>query len=151
MPKAPDVLKNVIRFWIETVNFHIRYHSQMNFPRITGVSNIVTRPTNVHQPFKSLNSLAVSHTVAPSRDNTYRIRFQKHGPEHLIANGRYCNGLPRWVHLDQIQKQILKSTARLPQYIDVVHTVGQQFFPLDHLLSFNPHTRPKIGLTHHLT
>jgi len=92
----------------------IGYPSQTNFPPITGMRNIITRPTSVRQPLKSLNRLTIPHSVAPSRDNNYRIWFQKHGPEHLVANGRYCNDLPEGVHLDQFEKQIPKSTACLP-------------------------------------
>jgi hypothetical protein len=63
----------------------------------------------------------------PSRDKTYSIIFQQHCPEYLTANGRYCYSFPKGVHLDQIQKQIFKRAACLPQYIDV-HAVGLEFF-----------------------
>jgi hypothetical protein len=98
----------------------------MNLPSITGMSNIVRCKTNIHQPLKSFNRLAMSHSVPCSRDNTYSVWFQKYCPEHLIANGRYSNSLTKGVHFDQFQKQIPKGTARMPQYIDIVHTVGQQ-------------------------
>jgi len=32
--------------------------------------------------------------------------------------------------MEQVQKQIPKSTGCLTQYIDVVHTLGQQFLPI---------------------
>jgi len=123
----------------------------MNFFPITGMSNIVMPPTNMRQSLKSLNRLAIPHTVAPSWDNTYRIRFLSHSQEHLFANRRYCDSLPKGVHLDHFQKQIPKSTTCLPQYIDVVHSVGQQFFPIVKNFVLPPHTRPKIGIVHHLT
>jgi len=85
------------------------------------------------------------------RDNTYRIWFQKHGPVHLVAYGRYCNSLLKCVHLDQFQKQIPKITTCLPQYINVVHAVGQQFHPTLKNCPLTPRTKPKIGLVHHLT
>ena len=74
----------------------------------------------------------------PFRDNTYRICFQEHGPEHLVANGKYFNRLPKGVHLDQIQKEIPKSTACLPMYIDDVHAVGHQFLRIVENSVFNP-------------
>jgi hypothetical protein len=54
---------------------------------ITGMSNIVSRPNNVRQTLNSLNRLAVYLTLAPSLDNTYSMRIQKHGLEHHVANG----------------------------------------------------------------
>jgi hypothetical protein len=100
----------------------------MYFPPIIGMSDIAPGPTNVRQPLKGLNRLAVSHSVPRSRDNTYSARFQKHCPEYLIAYGSYRNSLPKWVHLDQIQKQISKSTACLPQYVHIIQAVGQKLF-----------------------
>jgi len=98
----------------------------MYIPPITGMNNIVSRPTNIRPPLKGFNSLAVSYSVPSSRDNTYSIRFQEHRPENLIANGRYCNGLAEWVHFNQFQKQIAKCTACLPQYINIINAVGQE-------------------------
>ena len=129
MPKTPYVLKDFVRLFAVPINFHIGYPSQTNFPPVTGMRNI-TRPTNVRQPLKRLNRVTIPHTVASSRYNTYRIWCQKHSPEHLIANGRYSNGLPKGVHLDKIKKHIPKSIACLPQCIDVVNAVGQQFLPI---------------------
>jgi hypothetical protein len=54
---------------------------------IVGTSNIISRPTNVRQRLKSLNRFKVTHTVAPSQDNTCIIGLKKHGPEHLVAYG----------------------------------------------------------------
>ena len=98
------VLKDLFRLLSVPVNFHIRYPWQLNLPPISGVSNIVTCLTHVRQPLKCFNSLAVSRTVAPSQDNTHRIRFQEYGSEHLITNGRYCYSLPKGVYLNQFQK-----------------------------------------------
>jgi len=56
----------------------------------------------------------------------YSVWFKEHCPEHLIANGRYRDSLNKVVHFDQFQKQIPKRTERLPQYIDIVHAVGQE-------------------------
>jgi hypothetical protein len=97
----------------------------MNLTSITGMSNIVPCPTNIRQPLKGFARLANTHSVPCSRDNTYSVWFQKHCPEHLIANGRYSDSLPKGVHFDQLQKQIPKRTTRLHQYIDIVHAVGQ--------------------------
>jgi hypothetical protein len=69
-----------------TIKIHITYPSQMNFPPITSASKIVKRQTNVRWSLKIINSLPFSYTVAPSRDNTYRIQVQKYGLEHLVAN-----------------------------------------------------------------
>ena len=96
-----------------TIKIHITYPSQMNFPPITSASKIVKRQTNVRWSLKIINSLPFSYTVAPSRDNTYRIQVQKYGLEHLVANWRYCNGFPKGFQLDQFQKQIPKSTSSL--------------------------------------
>jgi len=85
-----------------------------------------------------MNRLPILHKLTPSRDNNYRIWFKKHGPEHLVANGRYFNGWSKVVHLDQFQKQIRKSTAFLPKYIDVVHAVDQQFLPIFKKIVFFP-------------
>jgi len=49
MPKTIYVLKDLMRLFTVPVNFHIRYPGQMNLPPISGVSNIVFRPTNVRQ------------------------------------------------------------------------------------------------------
>jgi hypothetical protein len=46
--------------------------------------------------------------------------------------------LPKGVHLDQFKNQIPKSTACLPQYIDVVYAVSQQFLPVVKIFVFNP-------------
>jgi hypothetical protein len=100
----------------------------MNFPLITDMSDIAPCSSNVHQPLKGFKRLAISDSVPRSRDNTYSVRFQKHCPEYLIANGRYCYSLPKWIHLDQLQKQISKSTARLPQYVHIIQAVGQKLF-----------------------
>jgi len=71
MPKAPEVLKDFICLCAVPIDFHIRYTSQTNFPPITGMRNIVTRPTKERQPLKSLNRRANNiHMVAPSQDNT---------------------------------------------------------------------------------
>ena len=138
MAKPSKVFKDFIRFFAVPINFHIRYSSQTKFPPITGMSNIITRPTHLSRPLKSMNRLTKPRTVALFRDNTHSIWFQKHGPEHLVANGRYCNGLPKRVQLDQFQKQISKCTACLPQYIDVVQAVSQQFLPIAKTLSLTP-------------
>jgi hypothetical protein len=100
----------------------------MYFPPITGMSDIAPGPINVRQPLNGLKRLAVYHSVPRSRDNTYSVRFKKHCPEYLIANGRYRYSLPKWVHLDQFQKQISKRTACLPQYVHIIEAVGQQLF-----------------------
>ena len=83
----------------------------MNVSPITGMNNIVTIPTNVCKPLKSLKKLAIPHTVAPSRGNTYIIMFQSHGTEHLVANERYFDSLPNEV---EFHKQFPKK-ACLPQ------------------------------------
>jgi len=57
--KTPEVLKDFILLCAVSIKFHIRYPSQTNFPPITDMRNIVTRPTNVRQPLKSLNRLAI--------------------------------------------------------------------------------------------
>jgi len=71
---------------------------------ISGRNNIVPRPTNVHQPLKCFNKLAIQHSVKHSRVNTYSVWFRKHCPELVIANGRYRDGLPKRVHFYQFQK-----------------------------------------------
>jgi len=109
MPKPYEVLKSLIRRCTVRTNFHIFDPSQMNYPPISGMNNIVTRSTNVLQPLKKLNRLAIPHTVTPSRNNTYRIWFQKYGTDHRVANGGYFNGLPRGVLHAQFQKQIPKT------------------------------------------
>ena len=40
MPKTPKLLKHFIRIFTVTIDFHIWHPIQMNFPPITGVSNI---------------------------------------------------------------------------------------------------------------
>jgi len=70
----------------------------------SGMSNIVTLPTNISQPLKKFKSLAVSRSVPLSRDNTCGVSFQKHRPQHRIANGRYFDDLPKIVHFDQFKK-----------------------------------------------
>ena len=119
MPKAHELLIDLVRLCTVPVNAHISEPSQINFPPITGMNNVVTRPTYVRRPLNSLNRLTIPHTLAPSRDNTYRIWFQKNGTEHLLLKGRYYDSLRKGVHLDQFQIQIPKSTACLPQYIYV--------------------------------
>ena len=47
MPKAPKVLKDFFPLCTVPVDFHIWYPGQMNFPSISGMRNIVPRPTNV--------------------------------------------------------------------------------------------------------
>ena len=98
----------------------------MEFPPITGLNNVSSRP-NIRQPLKILNRLTIPHTLTPSRDNIYSVRFQEHGLEHLIANGQYSYPFPKGVHLNQFQKQISKRAACLPQYTHVVHARDQQF------------------------
>jgi len=71
-----------------------RYPGQMHFPPITGVNNFAC-PSHIRQPLKTFNRLTIPHTVTGSRDNTYSIRFQEHGSEYPIANGRYCNSFPK--------------------------------------------------------
>ena len=100
------------------------------------MSNIASRLTNVRKPLKRLNRLEVARTVAPSRYNTCSIRLQKYGKEHLVANGRYCYCFAEWVHLDQFQKQISKSTACLLQYIDIIHAVRQELFLISEYFVF---------------
>ena len=97
----------------------------MEFPPITGLNNVSSRP-NIRQPLKILNRLTIPHTLTPSRDNIYSVRFQEHGLEHLIANGQYSYPFPKGVHLNQFQKQISKRAACLPQNIKLVHAIGQQ-------------------------
>jgi len=99
MPKAHEVLKDFIRPFAVPINFHIMYPSQTKFPPITGMKNIVTLPSNVCQPLKSLNRLVIPHKVDTCRDNTYRIWFQKYGSQHVLANGRYFNILPKGVQI----------------------------------------------------
>jgi len=53
----------------------------MYLPPTTGMSNIVS--SDQCTPV-SLNRLAVSHTVTPYRDNTYRIWIQKYCLEELL-------------------------------------------------------------------
>jgi hypothetical protein len=117
----------------------------MYFPPITGMSNIVPCPINVCQPLRDLNRLAVSHKVPRSRDNTYSVRFQKHGPKYLISNGRYCYSLPKWFHLAKFQKQISKSVAFLPQYVNIIEAVGQQLVLITVVCLFAPRTISNIG------
>jgi len=107
-------------------SFTLGTPGKWDLPSITSMNNIVSRPTNVRQPLKGLNRLAISHSVHSSRYNTYSVCFQKYCPEHVTANWRYSDVLPKWVHFDEIEKQFPKRTACLPQYIDIVHTVGQQ-------------------------
>ena len=106
--KKTEELTDFIFLCTVAINFQSRYPSQMKFFHISGISNIVMRMTNVRQPLNSLKSLATPSSVAPSRDNTYRIRFRKNGSEHLIANGQYCDSSPKEVQLDEFQKQLTK-------------------------------------------
>ena len=62
--KAPELLKDFVCLLTVPINFDNSHITQMNFPTITGVSNIVTSPTNVRQSLKCLNRLAIPHTVA---------------------------------------------------------------------------------------
>ena len=87
MPKTAQILEDLISALRVSINFYIRYPSQMDFPPITGMNNI-SSPPKIRQPLKTLNRLRIPQTVTRSRDNTYSVGFQKHGPEHLIANGR---------------------------------------------------------------
>ena len=86
VPKAPYVLKDLSSLCTVPVDFHIWYPRQMNLPSITGMSIIVPSPTNIQEPLKSFNRLAMSHSVPCSRDNTYSVWFKKHCPELLTAN-----------------------------------------------------------------
>jgi len=83
-----------------------QYPSQMDFPPITGMNNVF-RPPNIRQPLKTLNRLPIPHTVTRSQDNTYSVGFQEHGPEHLIANGRYSYCFHKRVNLNQCQNKFL--------------------------------------------
>jgi len=58
-PKSPEVLKDFISVCTVPINFHIRDPRQMKFPPVTGMNNSVTRTTNIRQPLKSLNRLAI--------------------------------------------------------------------------------------------
>ena len=94
LAKTPQVHKDSICLCTVPVDFHIRYPRQMNLHYICGMNNIGPSPTNVRQPLKSINRLAVSHSVTRSRDNTWSVSIQKHRPEHLIEYGRYFYSLP---------------------------------------------------------
>jgi hypothetical protein len=100
----------------------------MLLPPIAGMNNIVPILTNVRQSLNCFNSLSVSHAVTPSRDNIYSVRFQEHGSENLIANGRYFDSLPKGVNVDHFQKQFPERTTCLHQYINVVLALGQELF-----------------------
>jgi len=71
----------------------------MYLPSITGMSDIVSRPTNLRWQLKGFNRLTVSHSVNPARDNSYSIWLQKYLPENLVANGCYCDDLEKGVIL----------------------------------------------------
>ena len=105
--KAPEILENSISLCTVRIDFNIRDSSQMKFAHITGMNNIVTRPTNERQPFKYFNGLTIPHSVISSQE-TYRIRFLKRCTEHLDANERCCNGLSKGVHLDQFKNKFRK-------------------------------------------
>jgi hypothetical protein len=108
----------------------------MDLPSITGMSNIVPSPNNIHQSLKSLNSLSISHSELRFRYNNYSVWFKEHCLEQLVANGRYSDSLPKGIHFDQFQNQIPKSTACLPQYIDIVNTVGHELLLIGENLVF---------------
>ena len=80
VPKSPKLLKDFILLSTEPVKFHIWYPRQKYLPPINSMSNIASRSTNLRQLLKGFNRLAVSHSVPPSRDDTYSIWFQKHRP-----------------------------------------------------------------------
>ena len=112
--KASVVNKNFICLFAVHDNIHIRCPNLTNIDPITGMRNIVARPTNVRQQLKSLNRPTNAQTVSPSRDYTYWIWFQEKDPEEVVR-------------LDQFENSIPKSTACLSRYIEVVLAVGQQF------------------------
>jgi len=53
--------------------------------------------------------------------------------------------------LRKIKDKFRLSTVCLPQYIDIVHAVGQELFLIAKNFLFASRTTPKIGLAHHLT
>ena len=124
MPKTPKLLKDFIVVCRVPVDFHIWYPRKMNLP--FPAWDIFNRQTNIRQPLKSLNNMVVSYLVHRSRDNTSSVRFQKHRPEHVIANGRYSDSVPKGFHCEQFQKQISKCKTFLSHYIEIVHAVGQE-------------------------
>ena len=106
------------------MKFYNRNPRLMNIPPITCMNHIFTRATNVRQRLKSLNRLALS-----SRDNTYRIWFQKKVLTPcckwtMLWELAQCG--PSW----PISKDIPKSTPCLPEYIHVFHSVSQYFHPI---------------------
>jgi hypothetical protein len=109
----------------------------MNLPSITGMSIIVPCQTNIRQPLKGFNRLAISHSVPRSRDNTYSVWFQKYCPEHLNENLRYSDSLSIGVNFEQSQKRIPKCAACLLKYIDIVHTVGQKLLLIAEIFVFS--------------
>jgi hypothetical protein len=81
---APELLKGSIRLSAVPINIHIMETRQMKFHHITGLNENVTRPTNVCQPLKSLNSLAIPHTVIPSFNRTLYFLVRTNEEELLV-------------------------------------------------------------------
>ena len=108
----------------------------MNLPSISGMIIIFTFPTNIRQALKDFNNLVIFHSVPCSMDDTYSVLSQKHFPEHLIANGGYSVSMTKGFHFDQYQKEIPKPTACVPQYVNIVHAVGEELLLFYKFLSF---------------
>jgi len=65
MPEATQLLKHLLCLCRVPINFYNWYPGQMYLPSISGMNYIVPRLTNIRQPLKSFNRLAVTHTVPP--------------------------------------------------------------------------------------
>jgi len=74
--KTFKLLKYFIRLCSDSINLQDTYPCQMYFPSITGMSNIIPRPTDVIQPLKGLKRVAVSHTATPLQINRTESGFR---------------------------------------------------------------------------
>jgi hypothetical protein len=52
-----------------------------------------------------------THPATPSRESNYSDVFEEHGSGYLIANGKYCDSLPKGPILINLKNRISKGTA----------------------------------------
>jgi hypothetical protein len=103
VPKTPYVLKDFPSLRTVPVYFHIWYPGKWTSPPfpVWVIILFLVRSMNANHWGASTDWRSPIQYPALASDNTYSVWFQKHCPEHLIANWRYSDGLTKGVHFGQ--------------------------------------------------